>query len=375
MKICHVSTAHNTMDTRILLKECVSLAKAEKEWKLHLFIPATENFEYEGVKIHALRKFQNRYLRISLGVMVSFFKVLLSRPQVVHFHDPEWIFAGLMFRLLGKKVVFDVHENTTVQILSKKWLPFPKLVARAFAVINWMSAKCFYLILAEYSYEEVYRQWTPNYEIVLNLPDLHFLQKYVDLRRGKSTGLDLLYIGSITFDRGIGIILQAMSNLKANYSNIHFHCVGPCDEDVRKLVDEEVRKLNLGNQVTFYGLLPLADAYQIAKHCDVGLSVLKPLPNYITSYSTKIFEYMYVGLPVITSHFPLYREVVEKYNCGVCVDPNDIVSLQKALEQYVNNPELIQLQGKNGHFAAKDTFNWDREEKKLIQFYKTKVLS
>ena len=50
----------------------------------------------------------------------------------------------------------------------------------------------------------------------------------------------------------------------------------------------------------------------MAARATAGLALLKPVGDYPDSYTTKLFEYMALGLPVITSDFPLYRDVVER---------------------------------------------------------------
>jgi len=108
-----------------------------------------------------------------------------------------------------------------------------------------------------------------------------------------------------------------------------------------------------------------------SENCQVGLSILMPIENYLESYSTKIFEYMAIGLPVITSNFPLYQEVVERYECGFCVDPADPQELADRITELSKNNELILEFSTNGIRAAESKFNWNREEQKLLAVYQT----
>jgi glycosyltransferase involved in cell wall biosynthesis len=131
---------------------------------------------------------------------------------------------------------------------------------------------------------------------------------------------------------------------------------------------------NVKDNIVFYGPMRLDMALEMSKKCHIGLSILLPIENYLESYSTKIFEYMAIGLPVITSNFDLYRKVIEKHNCGFCVDPTNPVELADKMEYFTTHPEAITEMGKNGISAAKSYYNWKREEEKLLNVY-SKLLS
>ncbi len=85
----------------------------------------------------------------------------------------------------------------------------------------------------------------------------------------------------------------------------------------------------------------------------------------------KLFEFMAAGLPVICSDYRLWKEIVEGNNCGICVDPNDIEGIVKAICYILNNPDEAKKMGNNGRKAAVEKYNWGIQEKILLDLYKT----
>ncbi|NEN22558.1 glycosyltransferase family 4 protein [Cryomorpha ignava] len=371
-RICHVTSIHKGYDTRIFLKECRSLAKAGYDVKLVAPHPKAE--WVDGVDIVAVnRKGKGRLSRVLFFVWRVFYVALKTKSDIYHFHDPELVPAGIILRLMGKKVIFDIHENIARQIKSKSYLPFRLKISKLYGVVDWISAKCFFIILAEYSYEKIYSKWTKNYEIVLNMPDFDFLMPFQNTERIYNQTIELYYVGGITFVRGIETVVIAINELKSRGFNVIFHCVGPYEESVMEKIKAIPEFEQVKNDIHFYGAKRLDLALEMSKKCHIGLSILLPIENYLESYSTKIFEYMAIGLPVITSNFELYRKVIEKHECGFCVDPNDPVLLADKIEYFATHNNAISEMGKNGIAAAKAHYNWKHEEEKLLNLY-SKVL-
>jgi hypothetical protein len=129
-RICHITTVHNTFDTRIFYKECKSLAKYFGT--VYLIAPSREDYEINGVKIVKIPRFKNRLLRITLGNAFAFIKALRTKSKIYHFHDPEFLPWALLLKLLTKaKVIYDVHEDYFTSIkekneLRKKYLEKPE---------------------------------------------------------------------------------------------------------------------------------------------------------------------------------------------------------------------------------------------------------
>ncbi len=132
---------------------------------------------------------------------------------------------------------------------------------------------------------------------------------------------------------------------------------------------QQLEKIKSWNKVEYLGYLDpdgVKDLYE--KSC-VGLCILRNTPNIYYSQPIKLFEYMEAGLPIVCSDFPIWREIVEGNNCGLAVPYNDLESAVKAVQYILDNPVTAFVMGENGRKAVKEKYNWETEEKKLLQIY------
>jgi glycosyltransferase involved in cell wall biosynthesis len=366
-KIAHLSSVHPRYDTRIFLKLCKSLVK--QNYKVFFIVADGKGNEFKNkisiVDIGILSS--GRFSRMTKTVNRIFEKGLELDCDLYHLHDPELIPIGLKLKKLGKKVIFDVHENIAFQILDKNYIPrfLRKLIAIIFRIYEINSLKKFdALILAENSYLKNYISLNKRIEIILNLPDHKLLKNFQKTTRNK---MEIFHIGNITNARGFDKIINALKILKKKIPNFFLHYVGNYTEELINSVDLN----DINKNIKFYGPKSLLDGLEYSKNSIVGISILKPLKNYQTSYSTKVFEYMAIGLPVITSNFKIYKDIIEKYDCGICVDPNNPKEIANALEIVMKNPSKAMRMGLNGIKAINEKFKWELEEKKLLRLYES----
>ena len=97
-------------------------------------------------------------------------------------------------------------------------------------------------------------------------------------------------------------------------------------------------------------------------------AVLKPIANFIESFPTKIFEYMSIGLPVITST-ELYKEVVNVNRAGICIDPCSAKELAEVMLSFINQEYDIVDFAQQGVKSVEEKYSWQSEEKKLLNLY------
>lgn len=366
-RIAHISTVHHAEDTRIFEKECRGLV--QKGHDVTLVINAEQSGIKDGVRILALPPTSGRLIRMTVGTFRAIRLALSKRADIYHLHDPELLLLGLALRLSGHDVVYDMHENVPEQIRTKQWIPsfLRGLLAYAMHFFERLTLGNMSVVMAEHSYADCYR-WIKHKEVVLNLPKV---EELIKLGLGTRKPAMVGYVGAVSRERGILTIIKAIRGLRAEGLPVEFQCIGNIADEVGN--DPFYQQGFRDGWIRSPGRLPPRAAWPKIASCQVGLAVLKPVGNYVGSYPTKMFEYMAMGLPVIVSDFPLYRDIVEFHQCGICVDPQDTAAIAEAIRFFIENPEYALKMGSNGQKAVLQHYNWATEQRKLHDFYQSVI--
>ena len=108
---------------------------------------------------------------------------------------------------------------------------------------------------------------------------------------------------------------------------------------------------------------------EILKNSQIGLVTFLPEPNHIEAQPNKMFEYMAAEMPVIASDFPLWKEIIEGNNCGICVNPTNPEDISTAIKYLLINENIALEMGRNGAKAVAQKYNWNMEKQKLLNLY------
>jgi glycosyltransferase involved in cell wall biosynthesis len=109
--------------------------------------------------------------------------------------------------------------------------------------------------------------------------------------------------------------------------------------------------------------------HDLLRTADVGLVLLHPTGSHLRCLSTKLYEYMAAGLPVVGPRFDGWPQVVEQIGCGLLVNPLDPQQLAEAVRFLLENPELANGMGLRGRAYALAHCSWSGESEKLIASY------
>jgi glycosyltransferase involved in cell wall biosynthesis len=360
-RVVHITTVHPVFDIRIFQKECLSLARAGYE--VILVAPHERDEIVEGVRIVAIPRYGNRFLRMTVGAAKAVRKARALNADVYHFHDPELL--PWMAKLKRKSpVIYDVHENLPKALLTKGWIPNPlrNFISSLSRGHERRWARGMHLVLAESSYEQDYG-WG-EYTTVLNLPKVDELLQIGESKHARPT---VGYLGAVNASRGSLATVEALAALKRSGIELDFECLGPVSDAHRAELLALANQSGVRVDVAGYQL-PSA-GWRAISRCHVGLALLHPLPNYLESYPTKVFEYMALGLPVLASDFPLYRALIAENGCGLCVDPLDPAAIAAALASLIADPVAAGGMGARGRRLVVSRYSWDAEASKLLALY------
>jgi glycosyltransferase involved in cell wall biosynthesis len=361
-RVIHLSSAHPRSSVRIFHKMCGSLAANNFE-VYFVVADGKDNSVFGGIKIIDTGLFRGRLNRILNATRSVFHKAIDINGDLYHLHDPELIPIGLKLKRMGKKVIFDSHEDVPKQLLSKPYLNMPLLwiISKLYKYYEaWACAKFDGIIAATPHIRDKFLKINSNCVDINNFPLLGELnnQSPWSLKRN-----EVCYVGSIGSMRGIEQVCDALSLLK---TNSRLNLAGNfSDLEMR-------RKVVAGSgwtRVNELGFLNRAEVAQVLERSLAGIVTLLPSPNHIDSQPIKMFEYMSAGIPVIASDFPLWREIIAGNNCGLLVDPFNPQAIADAIDYLIQNPNEAERLGKNGRKAVLEKYNWPLEETKLLGFY------
>jgi len=360
-KIVHVTTVHNNRDTRILYRQCRSLARAGYE--VVLVAPGSRAETVEGVRVVPLGVSRSRMHRLFGLAAKAIRRAFLEKADVYHFHDPELVPWMQLLRLVtNKPVVFDVHEDLVKSIQNKLWIPsvFRPVVA-LLAILLLRLSVGMQIVLAELSYGESIG-WVEDPTFVLNFPALDMFPEL----SGKYQRHSLVYLGDLTAARGLEEMLSVHRELSSGDIAVDLHLIGPASSPLAKGLSAIRRN---GSEVIVHGRLPQPDALDIVARSHIGLALLHPIPNYMHSYPTKLFEYMGCGVPWVASNLPLNTEIAEKYRCGFSVDPFNISKTAEVIRGLLLDEQRRVSMGRDGYDAVHTELNWGNQEKNLLALY------
>jgi len=371
-QIMIISSVHTWNDTRILFREAETLS-SHYNVELHAVSPFKRR-NHNRVEVVGLPHFPRWARPVSWFVLG--WRAWRSNAAVVHFHDPELLPLGVLLVFLGKKVIYDVHEDVCQDILQKVWLPkFLRVISCGiYRFWECLGDYCLSAIVAVT--EKIASAFhNPRTVVIKNYPPLEYFKsiKPRDYQRVPDSPLRLVYVGSLNRNRGSTHIIEALSFLPSNFE-YHLDVVGSFPEE-RGLESEIMTAVRpVAGHVTLHGRVEFPDAVEIMSRADIGLICTQPTVNDLSGLPLKLFEYMAAGLGVIVSDFPLWHQYLESYPTHEFVDPTSPEMIGKGitrLAEKLNDGSSVVEQDRRRMI---EKFDWAPEGNKLLRLY-SEILS
>lgn len=363
-KVCHVTSAHPAFDVRIFEKECVSLAKNNYETYL---VQEGESGEVKGVHIVGLgKRIENRFKRILLRAFNAYKIAVKIDADLYHIHDPELLPYALLLKIKNKIVVFDSHENYSIQIKNKEYLPcyVSIILSRLYSVLErFVLSRIDALVFpCTMNGKNPFEGLCKRVHIISNAAILSEFYNLYD-SSNKKVSKQICYVGSIAEARGV-----TNNILAANAAGARIALAGP----VSSLKYFEMLQMNNSfSCVDYKGILNRKQVAELIANSNLGLCTLLDVGQYLhlDTFSIKVFEYMSMGIPVLLSNSLFNCKMIKEHKFGICVDPYNVEEIKEAIKFVLANPSVANEMGMRGRQLVREKYNWSIEEQKLLSLY------
>lgn len=362
--VLHVSSAHRASDGRIAEKEAVALSAAGYDVTVLALKRAEGTVLPEGPRFIEYGVPGSRARRFLLRLPWLLGYCLQHRFDVYHLHDPDLILVGVVLKLFGHRVVYDVHESYPMVILDRQWIP---AFLRPGLSRLWRVMECAFVRWADLTvtaHITVAEQYDGGRVVTLhNYPIVR------DLANESTPALAerpwrVLHHGDLTEQRGLFTMVEAMGKVALEPAP-ELRLGGSLPQNLKARLEAMPGMA----RSAYLGWLNKEQLAEELSQARAGLVLLHPTHNYRVIRPNKLYEYMAAGLPVVASDFPHWREVVGPSDCGLLVDPLDTAAIARAIEYLLTHPEEATAMGARGRAAVLAQYNWQAEKAKLVAAY------
>ncbi len=370
MKIVNITSMHNWYSERIYQRACVALVR--KGHNVKLIATKDEGGIFNGVEIIPIKP-RIGWRRRLFSSIEAFWKAFKTPADIYHFHDPDLLLLMLILKIFGRRVVYDIHDYYIVRFY--QW-NIPSLL-RTFIIgifkgfENFCIRKFDGIVTTTPSMLRLYEGVYKNGIVVYNDVDTTRLN-FLDRSLKKVNFYDIYIAGEHSEQRHSGNIIKAMPYILEEIKDARIIYYGRYYDGYLKYLKELIGNLGLENNVELHGMIPWEDNIRRTAQAHLGCVFYEDNINNKVALPSRLFEYMYLGVPILASKgFPELESVVGESNCGLLVDSTSPEEIAKGAIEIFSNKVLAEKMGKNGKEAVRTKYNFKFDAERLIEIYQT----
>jgi glycosyltransferase involved in cell wall biosynthesis len=340
------------------------------------FLPARARGSTETLRERTAVWYLLGWLAGTLALLILSFRVL-RRPgfDIVHVHNPPDTLApaASIFKLAGKRIVYDQHDLAPEMLLARRPGAASAVFHRGLLLLERLSCQAAdRVIVTNESYRAIDIERNnvdpANVTIVRNGPSLdRFDGVQPDSALQREARPLIGYFGVIGPQDGVDLLLRTLDRLVHELGRVEVLCVIVGAGDAWPAVQKLATTLDLEHHTRFTGWVDEQEALGLLAACDVGV---EPSPmNEYTDRSTmiKVMTYMALGKPVVG--FELRENRYTAGEAGVFVPPNDTAALADAIAELLDDPERRAKLGEVGRVRVQQGLAWDKSAANLLAAY------
>ena len=378
LHVCMLSYSFYENDARVKRYAETLAARGDQVDVIGLKKNGQDFFESQkGVNVYRIQeRIPDETSRMSyLGKILRFLvhsTIFLSKEHMkraydlIHVHSiPDFeVFAGILPKLSGAKLILDIHDIVPELYASKFNRNGSNSLSKSLLAIEKASAKFSdHVIISNHIWEEklLLRSVSPHKcTVILNHPDPAIF--FPRTKRRNDDKFIMVYPGTLNWHQGLDLAIRAFSIIKEKVPNAELHIYGRGSE--KENLKIMIEKLDLRDKVLLKALIPIDQIAEIMANADLGIIPKRNDPFGGGAFSTKILEFMSLGVPVVVSATKIdkfyFNDSVVKF-----FEPGNVNALSESMLEMIKNPELRTTLAQNALKFVED-FSWEKRKHEYL---------
>ena len=230
---------------------------------------------------------------------------LKDHYDIIHVHSvPDFeVFVTIVPRLMGSKVILDIHDIVPEFYASKFKVGEGSVIFRLLLVIERLSiAFSHHVIISNHLWQAKLTERSVSSEkctAIINYPDLSIFSPRPRTANGDGDFV-LCYPGTLNQHQGVDVAVNALALLRESAPHVKLRIIG--DGPDRKKVETIVDEQRLRDRVHISGFIPIEQVAETMANIDLGVVPKRSNGFGDEAFSTKIMEFMAMRVPVVASN-------------------------------------------------------------------------
>lgn len=286
--------------------------------------------------------------------------------DLIHVHSvPDFeVFATIFAKLKGTKIILDIHDIVPEFYASKFNESKNSILFNALALLERLSIKFSdHVIISNHLWEKTLlaRSVEENKcTVIMNYPDEAIFYKRP--RERNDDKFIMIYPGTLGWHQGLDVAIAAFAKIKDQMPEAEFHIYGRGPE--KKNLEHLITELGLEHRVFIKDTIPIDEIANVMANADLGIIPKRNDPFGGEAFSTKILEFMSLGVPVIVSETKIdkfyFNDSVLKF-----FNPDDSNDLAQCMLLLRKDKALSDRLTENARGFV-ENYSWDKRKNEYL---------
>ncbi len=296
--------------------------------------------------------------------------------DVIHIHDLPLAKIGVEIRReFAARFVLDLHENWPallaisahtdtllgrILVSNRQWRRYEKrMVSEADEIIT----------VVEEARERIAGLGAQREHIHVVSNTLNLERYKFNLHEKDETYFTMIYGGGITYHRGLQTAVKALQFIQERIPNIRLQIVG--SGSYLSALKSLAADLGVEKYIEFAGWKPQTELLELMGMADIAIIPHIRSDHTDTTVPHKIFQYMYAGIPILSSDCLPLQRILDETGTGVCFKDQNEQSFYESLLQLFSDKEFLAKIPEKGRHWVEKKYNWRKDGQVLIGIYKS----